>query len=214
LTRLAGLLWPGRTQSRQKENEMSPTMDAAPTPRQLHYLRSLAGRSATTFVTPATRRQASHEIDRLRELDAVARPSRLEEPEAEPEEFHYATAVRAQEVSGFGSAATWRASAPAPPRAPAARPKVGKPTEIGHYSVGGGERVLYGELLDGRVTVTDRPRSGSGPAYLVERELEPDDHPALIALLADYIHQAREFDEVPMASAVVRQMLSPASGGA
>jgi hypothetical protein len=213
LTRLAALLWPGRTQSRQKENEMSPTIDAAPTPRQLHYLRSLAGRSATTFVTPATRRQASREIDRLRELDAVAWPSRIEEPEAGPEDLHYATAVRAQEVSGFGSAATWRANGPAPPRA-AARTKVAEPTEIGHYSIAGGERVLYGELLDGRVSVTDRPRSGSGPTYLVERELEGEDHPALIALLADYIHRAREFDEVPMASAVVRQMLSLASGGA
>ncbi|MHB8233482.1 MAG: hypothetical protein ACYDHT_02395 [Solirubrobacteraceae bacterium] len=194
---------------------MSPTMEAVPTPRQLRYLRSLAGRSATTFVTPATRGQASREIDRLRALDVVARPSRLEEPEAETEEFHYATALRAQEVSGYYSAASWRASAPAPPRpAAAARPKVAQPTEIGHYSIGGGERVLYGELLDGRVTVTDRPRSGLGPSYLVERELEGDDHPALIALLADYIRRAREFDEVPMASAVVRQMLSRASGGA
>lgn len=198
---------------------MSPTMQTTPTSRQLRYLRALAAKSATTFVTPGTRGEASREIERLRALDVVARPSRLEEPEIETEQLHYATAVQAQEVSGFGSTATWRTSTPAPPRAVpakrrAAKPKLGKPTEIAHYRVSGGERVIHGEVLDGRVRLTDRPRSGIGPDYLVEEDLECDDRAALIALLADYIRRAREFDQVPMASAVVRQMLSPAAGGA
>ncbi len=197
---------------------MTSTIQAPPTARQLHFLRALAAKSATTFVTPATRRDASREIDRLRALDAVPRPPRFQDLEAEPEQLCYATGVQAEEVSGFGSTATWRTSTPVPRPVPAdprpARPKAGEPTEIAHYYVGGGERVLYGELLDGRVRVIDRPRSGSGPDYLVERDLEAEDRPALIALLADYIRRARQFDEVPMATAVVRHLLSPAAGGA
>src|SRR5660397_56147 len=95
LTRLAGLLWPGRTQPRQKETEMGLTSDVAPTSRQLRYLRVLAGGTATTFAYPQTRSDASREIDRLRQLADSPQTSRLEDPETHSEQLHYATAVQA-----------------------------------------------------------------------------------------------------------------------
>ena len=51
----------------------------------------------------------------------------------------------------------------------------------------GGERILYGQRVDGVVRVTDVPAEGRGRAYLVERELTQDGHAALLALVADYI---------------------------
>jgi hypothetical protein len=60
--------------------------------------------------------------------------------------------------------------------APTTEPKVGKRVELARYSVrSGGERILYGQRVDGRVRVTDRP---VGPvdehhrAHLVENDLE------------------------------------------
>jgi hypothetical protein len=193
---------------------VSPSTEAAPTQRQLSYLRVLAGKSATTFSYPQTRGQASREIDRLLKLGSSPDPSPLEDRETHREQLHYATAVQAEEVSGYGSSATWRSSAPSV--APTARRtrRVGQRTELARYVVSSGERVLYGQQIDGGVRVTDRPGSGCGRSYLVERQLEHDGYPALMALLADYIERAREFDEVPMASIVIRQLLGPASRGA
>ena len=50
--------------------------------------------------------------------------------------------------------------------------------------------------------ITDRPASGTGRSYLVERECEQDGYSALKALVADYVEQSRELDEVPMASSM------------
>ena len=55
---------------------------------------------------------------------------------------------------------------------------------------------------NGCVRITDRPASGIGRSYLVERECEQDGYSALKALVADYIEQSRELDEVPMASSM------------
>jgi hypothetical protein len=193
---------------------MDTSSDLAPSERQLRYLRGLAGRTGTTFAYPQSRTDASREIDRLRHLDEEARISRLEDPETQSESLHYATAVQADEVSGFGSSASWRSGAASPP--PAARPKrpVSHRTELARYTVNSEERVLYGRQINGGVRVTDRPARGRGRSYLVERHLEHDGYRTLMALLADYIERAREFDEVPMASAVIRQLLEPASRGA
>jgi hypothetical protein len=70
---------------------------------------------------------------------------------------------------------------------PRSVPAVGKRTELGRYSVPAGERVLYGQRIDGHVRVTDVPAFGQGRAWLVERELEQDGHAALLALVADYV---------------------------
>jgi hypothetical protein len=76
---------------------------------------------------------------------------------------------------------------------------VGERVELARYTVRGGERVLYGQRVNGVVRVTDVPAGGLGRAYLVERELEQDGYEALNALVADYLEQAELLEDVPMA---------------
>ena len=76
---------------------------------------------------------------------------------------------------------------------------VGERMELARYSVPVGERVVYGQRVNGVVRVTDVPACGRGRAYLVERELEQDGYEALKALVSDYLEQAGLLDDVPMA---------------
>jgi hypothetical protein len=76
---------------------------------------------------------------------------------------------------------------------------VGERIELARYTVPAGQRVLYGQRVNGVVRITDNPASGRGRAYLVERELEHDGYGALKALVADYVDQAGLLDDVPMA---------------
>jgi hypothetical protein len=76
---------------------------------------------------------------------------------------------------------------------------VGERIELARYSVPVGERVLYGQRVNGVVRVTDVPARGRGRAYLVERELEQDGYDALNALISDYLEQAELLEDVPMA---------------
>jgi hypothetical protein len=94
------------------------------------------------------------------------------------------------------------------PRVSARTPRVGERVELARYTVYGGERVLYGQRIDGVVRVTDRPADGDGRSYLVERGLEGDGYSALKALVTDYTRQARSLDEVPMAVSLVRRTLA------
>jgi hypothetical protein len=74
--------------------------------------------------------------------------------------------------------------------------------ELARYSLSAGDRVLYGQRVDGVVRVTDVPPEAGGRAYLVERGLEedgPNANAALQALIADYLRQASVLDAVPMA---------------
>jgi hypothetical protein len=64
---------------------------------------------------------------------------------------------------------------------------VGERMELARYTVPLGERVLYGQRVNGVVRVTDVPAGGRGRAYLIERELEQDGYGALNALVADYL---------------------------
>ncbi len=57
--------------------------------------------------------------------------------------------------------------------------RVGERVELARYTVPAGERILYGQRVDGVVRVTDVPARGRGRAYLVERELEQDGYAAL-----------------------------------
>jgi hypothetical protein len=75
---------------------------------------------------------------------------------------------------------------------------------LARYTFTGGQRVLYGQRVDGGVRVTDRPAEGPERAYLVECGLERDGYSALEALVADYIVQAGRLDEIPMAAALPR----------
>ena len=76
--------------------------------------------------------------------------------------------------------------------------RVGQRVELARYTIPAGERVLYGQRIDGVVRVTDHPASGRGRAYLVERELEQDGNAALQALVHDYVEQAQRHGEIPM----------------
>jgi hypothetical protein len=176
----------------------------SPTPKQLRYLRVLAEQTGTTFIPPTSTVEASSEIDRLAALKRE-RGRHRELPDSS-EQVVYATAPAPEEVSGWGSTATWRISSP--PRAATAWPSgVGQRTELARYHVNTGERVLYGQRINGCVRITDRPASGRGRSYLVERELEQDGYSALKALVADYVEQSRELDDVPMASSVIGSQL-------
>jgi hypothetical protein len=193
---------------------MSPSADGlSPTPAQLRYLRVLAEQTATTFVSPRTRVQASREIDRLRRFREPMRPARaadeVEEQEdgSDRERLVYGTAVQPEEVSGFGSSASWRTRSSSAVRVSKRQSRVGERTELARYRVKSGERVLYGQRINGRVRITDRPLSGQGRSYLVEGELERDGYAALKALVVDYLEQGRELDDVPMASSVIRAQL-------
>lgn len=84
--------------------------DKPPTPRQLSYLKALAGRTGQTFTWPATCGQASREIARLKRTQPTTRAER------ELERFGDTQAIEAAqdaievhdfEVVGHGSTATW-----------------------------------------------------------------------------------------------------------
>ena len=83
-------------------------------------------------------------------------------------------------------------------------PSVGERVELARYTVSGGERILYGQRIDGVVRVTDRPAGRSGRSYLIERGLEQDGYSALKALVGEYTGQAERMDEIPMAMSLVR----------
>jgi hypothetical protein len=76
---------------------------------------------------------------------------------------------------------------------------VGERVELARYTVPAGERILYGQRVDGVVRVADVPASGRGRAYLVERGLEHDGYDALKALVSDYVEQSHVLADVPMA---------------
>jgi hypothetical protein len=95
---------------------MTPTSGGGaprPTARQLTYMRALAQRAGQTFTWPRTRIQASREIRRLkgvtpssaieRELERVDWPA-----EAAAREANCDVPIRADELQGYGSSATWR----------------------------------------------------------------------------------------------------------
>ena len=89
-----------------------PERDSNPTRRQLRYLRQLAEQTGTTFTPPASRNEASEEIDRLKQRPRSdgfeRRQDRRAVSRALADEDQPASTVRPQEVSGYGANATWR----------------------------------------------------------------------------------------------------------
>jgi len=178
------------------------TVSSSASSRQLRYLRALAEQTGTTFTYPTTRAQASSEIERLVKLKSGADRLPLDLPDND-ESLHYATAVHSDEVSGHGVSAKWANGADGPDiPSPSS---VGERTELGRYRTSAGERVLYGQRVNGRVRLTDRPATPGGRSYLIESGLELDGFEALKTLVAHYIEQARELDRVPMATSAIRQ---------
>jgi hypothetical protein len=90
---------------------------------------------------------------------------------------------------------------------------VGERIELARYTVPIGERVLYGQRVNGVVRVTDVPARDRGRAYLVERELEQDGYDALKALISDYLDQAELLEDVPMAVSPLTGTRSENLGG-
>ena len=83
-----------------------------PTPKQLAYLRALAERTGQTFAVPRTSQEASAEIRRLKATPAESRPERRIERneivDAIGTGAEDSVRVHRSEVTGYGSAATWR----------------------------------------------------------------------------------------------------------
>lgn len=179
----------------------------APTQRQLRYLKALAEQTGTSFTYPQSRGAAHREIERLCSIKAKGHAPFQREPSIATDPLVYATAVHGSEVSGFGSSAHWLTSPQHEPESIPQQPRIGERTELGRYTVSAGERVVYGQRINGRVRITDRPASGAGRSYLVERELEVDGYSALKTLVSEYIGQAHDLDAIPMASSVVRRDL-------
>jgi hypothetical protein len=88
-----------------------PQHNLKPTGAQLRYLRQLADQTGTTFTPPATRRQASAEIARLKRRPRSARVERRDDRRAVGRalrEQQPASSVRDDEIRGYGSNASWR----------------------------------------------------------------------------------------------------------
>lgn len=184
--------------------------DDRPTPKQMSYLRSLAERAGQTFTYPQTSRQASVEINRLKQARPNSRTERYVERKLIADQIatgpRDSARVRDEEISGYGSSATWtqnREQDPPPVEdpGPAAShrrraPVVGKRTELARYRIAEGERVVYGQRVDGIARVTDRPSGDGGRSYLVERGLKTKGE--LDALVTDYLAAAAKLDTVPM----------------
>jgi hypothetical protein len=69
--------------------------------------------------------------------------------------------------------------------------------ELARYTVGAGERVIYGQRVLGVVRLVDHPANGRGRRYVIERELTV--MAELDAIVADYLQQAATWDQVPAA---------------
>jgi hypothetical protein len=198
---------------------MATTTSSKPSSRQLAYLKSLADQTGQTFTYPQTSRQASAEINRLKQTMPSSRTERYVERKLIADQIATgpldAARVREDEIHGRGSSATWvqnREQEPPPledPGPDASRqrrpPVVGKRTELARYTVAEGERILYGQRIAGIVRVTDRPASDGGRAYLVERGLETRSE--LDALIADFLQQAAKLNCPPMSACPLEGIL-------
>ena len=69
--------------------------------------------------------------------------------------------------------------------------------ELARYTVGAGERVIYGQRVLGVVRLVDHPANGRGRRYVIERELTV--MAELDAIVADYLQQASIWDDIPAA---------------
>jgi hypothetical protein len=69
----------------------------------------------------------------------------------------------------------------------------GERRELARYRLATGERVLYGQRVDGHVAVSDVPAGEHGRVYLVERHVES--RAALEGLVADYLAESQQRGE-------------------
>lgn len=189
----------------------SPAAPDRPTAKQLHYLKDLAAQAGQSFAYPATVRAASDEIHRLKAVLAAADRG-LESATARRERRDVSrdlaqaggdARVRDHELAGHGAGARWAGDENPPPRT---APTVGPRVELARYRVSAGSRVLYGQRVDGVVRVIDKPQSGAGRSFLVERGLSSNAE--LQALVADYVAQSVEQDQPAVLAAADREEVS------
>ena len=90
--------------------------------------------------------------------------------------------------------------------------RVGQRVELGRYRIPAGERVVYGQRINGVVRVTDNPAHGRGRAYVIERELECDGNVALHAVVTDYVDQAQRHGRIPVEIPIDRYLEIEAEG--
>lgn len=64
--------------------------------------------------------------------------------------------------------------------------------ELARYRTSGGERILFGQRVDGAVRVIDRVASGAGRSYVIERGLTSKAE--LDAIVADYVLVSEQRD--------------------
>jgi hypothetical protein len=91
--------------------------------------------------------------------------------------------------------------------------QIGERIELARYTISSGARIVLGQRVDGVVRVIDRPVSGRGRSYLVERGLEQDGNAALQTLVAHYVQQARTRDRVPMETSAIASELQQLDAG-
>jgi hypothetical protein len=67
--------------------------------------------------------------------------------------------------------------------------------ELARYTIGVGERVIYGQRVCGVVRLVDSPADERGRRYVIERELTV--MAELEAIVGDYLEQAAAWDVIP-----------------
>ncbi len=88
---------------------MRPTT-SPPTPKQLAYLKALAAQTATSFAYPHSRREASSEIARMRQLPVLTSDRDRDDErvlDSARERESYATGPAPGEIAGHGSNCQW-----------------------------------------------------------------------------------------------------------
>jgi hypothetical protein len=76
--------------------------------------------------------------------------------------------------------------------------RTGERVELARYTISSGQRVIYGQRVNGVVRLTDVPADAHGRSLLIERELEQDGNGALQAVVTDYVAQATRHDQIPL----------------
>lgn len=86
---------------------------------------------------------------------------------------------------------------------------VGGRRELGRYTLGEGERVIYGQRILGHVRIVDTPAvAGEGRSWIIESNLEEEGMAAVTALVADYLDQAQRHHTIPAGPGGVRSFIA------
>lgn len=92
-------------------NSKQHLTEQKPSPRQLDVLRDMAAERGVTYAVPRTAAQARAEFERLRSIPRSARAEARRELDAIRAALASggdASAVRSEEIGGYGSSARWR----------------------------------------------------------------------------------------------------------